>query len=71
MRTLLEKLKPEVLVLLEKEALEYPATMEVLKETLGKLHFWVELKVSDASRLVALKPRSSFNIETLSNLFEE
>jgi hypothetical protein len=72
MKTLLEKLKPEVLELLELEALEYPSTVERLKETLSNMNYWVELRIADATRLVSInKIYTPFTIEELSNLFNE
>lgn len=72
MKTLFEKLKPETIRLIEFEASEYPATMERLTDEMKIIATWSQLTVSDASRLISLiRPHTSFNIETLSNLFED
>ena len=71
MKTLFERLKPEVLKSFELEAETYPSTMERLKETLSNMNYYVELRIADASRLLSLgKPFAKFDLEDLSNLFE-
>jgi hypothetical protein len=72
MKTLFEKLKPETIRLIEFEASEYPATMERLTDEMKSIHSWGQLTITDASRLIGLiRPYTSFNIEALSNLFED
>jgi hypothetical protein len=71
MKTLFEKLKPEILVLLEQEALLYPSSMEVLKNKLKEKHFWVELSIADASRLISMDKEATFSITGIINLFKE
>jgi len=72
MKTLFEKLKPETIRMIEFEASEYPATMERLTDEMKLLVTWSQLTVADAGRLISLiRPYTPFNIETLSNLFEE
>jgi hypothetical protein len=72
MKTLFEKLKPEVLELLKLEATEYPATVEALIEKMSNMIWWTELKMSDAIRLVQInKPYSNFDMNAVINLFKE
>ena len=72
MKTLIEKLKPEVLELLKLEAVEYPAKIEALIEKMSNMNWWTELKLSDAIRLVQIhKPYSNFDMYAVINLFNE
>jgi hypothetical protein len=72
MKTLFQQLKPEVLELLELEALEYPATMERLKDIMESIFYWHQLAISDATRLVQINNKyTRFDLEAVSNLFNE
>jgi predicted ATPase len=72
MKTLFEKLKPEVLKSLEREASLYPSTIERLIDTLKSVTYYGQLSISDAHRLISLeKSFVKFDIEILSNLFDE
>ena len=72
MKTLFEKLKPEVLELMKLQAVEYPATIEALIEKMSNMNWWIELKMSDAIRLVNIyKPYSNFDMYAVINLFNE
>ena len=72
MKTLFEKLKPEVLELMKLQAVEYPATIEALIEKMSNMTWWTELKMSDAIRLVQIhKPYSPFDMYAVINLFNE
>lgn len=66
---LLEKLKPEVLELLNKEAVKYPLSTEQLKQRLSELHFWTHLKMGDAYALCRLNDKH-FGISELASMFE-
>lgn len=72
MQTLFEKLKVETLESLEQEALLYPYTVKKLIETLKVFEYWGQLSINDAYRLITLNQTyGKFDIETLSNLFNE
>jgi hypothetical protein len=71
MKTLLEKLSTENAELLELEAQQYPASIEVLKERLSKINYFTQLEISDASRLISLKSPREFNMLNIIALFEE
>ena len=69
MKTLFEKLKPEVVELLMLEEQYYPATIKRLTEQLKSKHFFTELTVGDASQIVQLK-NIRFSIYELTECFE-
>ena len=72
MKTLFEKLKPEVVELMKLEAVEYPATIEALIEKMSNMNWWTELKMSDAIRLVQIyTPVANFDMYAVINLFNE
>ena len=72
MKTLFEKLKPEVVELMKLQAVEYPATIEALIEKMSNMTWWTELKMSDAIRLVQIhKPVANFDMYAVINLFNE
>jgi hypothetical protein len=69
MKTLLEKLSTENAELLELEAQQYPASIEVLKERLSKINYFTQLEISDASRLISLKSGRIFTLSNIMDLF--
>ena len=72
MKTLFEKLKSETLRSLELEALEYPATMELLVDTLKSINFYGQLSINDAYRiLLATDKNCRFSIEAIDKLFND
>jgi len=72
MKTLFEKLKPETLRSIEIESLQYQYTMELLIDTLKSITYYGQLSINDAYRLLSLnKSFAKFDLEELSNLFEE
>jgi hypothetical protein len=71
MKTLLEKLSTENAELLELESQQYPASIEVLKLKLGKINYFTQLEISDASRLISLKAHREFTMLNIIALFEE
>lgn len=72
MKTLFDKLKEETLKGLEQEALLDPSTMERLTDTLKSVTYWGQLSINDAYRLISLNSAfAKFDLETLSNLFDE
>jgi hypothetical protein len=72
MKTLFEKLKPETLRSLEFEASEYPATMELLVDTLKSCNFYGQLSINDAHRLLlATDKNCRFSIEAIDKLFND
>ena len=70
MKTLFEKLKPEVAELLRLESKLYPAIIKRLTDELKSKHFFTELKVGDAYSLVRLDQEKRFSIYELTECFE-
>lgn len=52
MKSLLSRLKPEVMEIIEKDRKKYPLMVEVLLEKLNKTEFPLNLSVGDAYNLV-------------------
>jgi hypothetical protein len=71
MKTLFERLKPEILTALNDEAVKYPATIELLIQTLQNCHTPMELSMSDAYRLTLITESGKFGILELLNCFNE
>ena len=69
MKTLFEKLKPEVAELLMLESEMYPTITQDLIDELKSKHFFTELTVGDASQIVQLK-NIRFSIYELMECFE-
>ena len=70
MKTLFEKLKPEVTELLRLENELNPAVTQDLINELQSKYFWTELKVKDAYSLVRLDQEKRFSIYELIECFE-
>ena len=70
MKTLFEKLKPEVAELLRLETERYPTTARDLIDELQSKYFWTEITVKNAYFLVRLDLNKSFNIYQLTECFE-
>ena len=70
MKTLFEKLKPEVTELLRLENELNPAVTQDLINELQSKYFWTELKVKDAYSLVRLDQEKRFSIYELMECFE-
>ena len=70
MKTLFEKLKPEVAELLRLENELNPAVTQDLINELQSKYFWTELKVKDAYSLVRLDQEKRFSIYELIECFE-
>ena len=71
MKTLFEKLKPEVVELLMLEEQYYPATIKRLTDQLKSKHFFTELTVGDAYSLVRLDQTKRFSIYELTECFND
>ena len=70
MKTLFEKLKPEVTELLRFQNELNPAVTQDLINELQSKYFWTELKVKDAYSLVRLDQEKKFSIYELIECFE-
>lgn len=70
MKTLYDRLKPELKDALESRHEEYPATFEDIKKSLINNHFWVELKIVEATDLCSLL-NVVFSIDSLSDIFND
>lgn len=70
MKTLLERLKPEYLEMLENEKKQYPVTVEVFKEKLNNIHSWLQITYENLIYI-----NNTFKVEIdvtkISNLFYE
>lgn len=70
MRTLLEKLKPEIAQAIEQDVELYPASVEYLKALLSDKISFLELTISDAYKLIQFTKDCKFGIVEIMNLFE-
>ena len=70
MKTLFEKLKPEVAELLRLEREMYPTITQDLIDELQSKYFWIDMTVKNAHFLVRLDLNKSFNIYQLTECFE-
>ena len=70
MKTLFEKLKPEVAELLRLESEMYPTITQDLIDELKSKYFWTEITVKNAYSLVRLDPNKKFGIYELTECFE-
>ena len=69
MKTLFEKLKPEVAELLRLERKMYPTITQDLIDELQSKYFWIDMTVKNAHFLVRLDLNKSFNIYQLTECF--
>ena len=70
MKTLFEKLKPEVAELLRLEIKRYPTIAQDLIDELQSKYFWTEITVKNAYFLVRLDLNKKFSIYELTECFE-
>jgi len=68
MKTLLEKLTPEALAQLDKEAINFPATVERLKKELNQYHHFLELSMGDILTLVRIT-NTNLDVVSIKKLF--
>jgi len=68
MRTLLERLKPEYLELLEADAEKFPYLVQSVKSELSQNKFWSELTTRVSNQLCTIC-KVNFGIVELNNLF--
>ena len=71
MKTLFEKLKPEVTELLRLENALYPTITQYLIDELQSKHFWTEMTVKNAYLLVRLDREKRFSIDELTECFND
>ena len=70
MKSLLERLKPEMLQAMNEDAKKYPTIMALLKDELSRLYFCNDMTISNAFRLTMLTNERRFGITELHNCFE-
>jgi hypothetical protein len=71
MKTLFEKLKPEVAELLRLESEMYPTITQDLIDELKSKYFWTEITVKNAYSLVRLDQNKKFGIYELTECFKD
>lgn len=71
MKTLFEKLTPEVAELLRLESELYPSITQDLIDELQSKHFWTEMTVKNAYSLVRLNQTKRFSIYELTECFKD
>jgi len=70
MKTLFERLKPELLDAMHTEAKLYPTLMESLREELENNYSWMQITVNQGQRLTQLK-NQNIGILELVDCFED
>lgn len=68
MKTLLERLKPEYLELLEADAEKFPYLYQSVKNELSQNEFWTELTVRVSNQICVIS-KVNFGIVELDSLF--
>ena len=70
MKTLYDRLKPELKEALELQAEKYPSTFEGVKNSLINNHYWSQLKVQEAMDLCSLL-NIVFSVDNLYDIFND
>lgn len=71
MKTLLERLKPELITAIELESEKYPTIMDSLKTQLNTKNYYTELSVSDVLQLMNFVNSEKYSILELVGMFDE
>ena len=71
MKTLFERLKPEIITAMELESEQYPATIEMLKRDFEGKHYYTELTVSCIMQLFRYTNSEKYSILELVAMFED
>ena len=71
MKTLFERLKPEIVTPMELEAEQYPATVEMLKRDFEGKNYFTELTVSCIMQLFRYTNSEKYSILELVAMFED
>ena len=71
MKTLFERLKPEIVTAMELDGEQYPATVEILKREFEGKNFYTELIVSTIMQLFRYTNSEKYSILELVAMFEE
>ena len=71
MKTLFERLKPEIVTAMELEAEQYPATVEMLKSDFEGKNYFTELTVSCIMQLFRYTNSEKYSILELVAMFED
>ena len=71
MKTLFERLKPEIVTAMELEAEQYPATVEMLKRDFEGKNYFTELTVSCIMQLFRYTNSEKYSILELVAMFED
>jgi hypothetical protein len=70
MKTLLERLKPEVMELLDREAQTYPSTVKGIKGNLSQKYFPTEISLGTVSDLSSVKGIKEFmQVNSFSDMY--
>jgi len=69
MKTLFERLKPELITAIELQSRKYPNLMMTVKEELQSKYSFIDLTVSTAYRLTDLTESKSFGINEIDECF--
>jgi hypothetical protein len=70
MKTLFERLKPELILAMNAEAELYPNIMKSLKTELEKHYFFNDMTIANAYRLTDLTKHRRFGITELNDCFD-
>lgn len=71
MKTLFERLKPEIINAMELDALEYPLTVEMFERHFQGKNYFTELDVSCVLQLFKYTNSEKYSILELVGMFEE
>ena len=69
MKTLFERLKPELISAIELQSRKYPSLMMAVKEELQSKYSFIDLTISTAYRLIDLTESKSFGINEIDECF--
>ena len=70
MKTLYNRLKPELKEVLESQKNKYPETVEDIKNSLINNHFWSNLKIVEAMNLCSFL-NVIFSVDNLYDIFND
>ena len=71
MKTLLERLKPEIVSAMELDALKYPASVEMFKRHFEGKNYYTQLDVSCVLELFKYTKSKNYSLLELVGMFEE
>ena len=71
MKTLLEKLTPSNMTILNEANAKYPASVSSLIKKLGNNYSWLELSYNDVVMLLCYLGKSEYDPMTVKSVFED